>query len=77
MPEISVDRDRCLGSGVCIVFAPHTFAHDRAARAVVVDPHGDPPDAIHSAIEGCPTSALRLEPDHEEPDQEEPDREGA
>jgi ferredoxin len=60
-PGISVDRDRCLGSGVCIVFAPHTFAHDQAARAVVVDPQGDPLDAIRSAVEGCPTSALRLD----------------
>ena len=61
MPEISVDRARCLGSGVCLVYAPHTFAHDGQAKACVVDADGDPLDAIRSAIEGCPTSALSLQ----------------
>jgi len=28
---IAVDRELCLGSGMCIVYAPATFAHDDAA----------------------------------------------
>ena len=60
MPDVTVDRERCLGSGMCIVYAPHTFAHDAQAKAIVVDPAGDPMDAIRNAIEACPTSAILM-----------------
>ena len=57
---IEVDRELCMGSGMCIVYAPGTFAHDDETKAVVVDPAGDPIDAIRNAVQACPTSALRL-----------------
>jgi ferredoxin len=60
MPEISIDRELCLGSGMCIVYAPNTFAHDEEAKAIVIDPEGDPIDAIRTAAGGCPTSAISL-----------------
>jgi ferredoxin len=60
MPKVVVDRQRCLGSGQCIVYAPHSFAHDGEAKAVVIDPAGDPIEAIRNAVEACPTSALQL-----------------
>ncbi len=66
MPEaastwsIEVDRELCMGSGMCIVYAPATFEHDEHTKAVVVDPAGDPIDAIRNAVQACPTSALRL-----------------
>ncbi len=58
---IVVDRELCMGSGMCIVYAPGTFAHDDETKAVVVDPAGDPIDAIRNAVQACPTSAIRLE----------------
>ena len=58
--DIRIDRERCMGSGMCIVYAPGTFAHDATAKAVVVDPGGDPIESIRSAVEACPTSALRI-----------------
>jgi ferredoxin len=57
---VTVDRELCLGSGTCIVYAPGTFAHDDQAKAVVLDPATDPVDTVRVAVEGCPTSALRL-----------------
>lgn len=56
--RVVVDRDRCIGAGMCLVFAPRTFAHDEESTAVVVDQRGDPEDAIDTAVEGCPTGAL-------------------
>ncbi|HEY8527574.1 MAG TPA: ferredoxin [Acidimicrobiales bacterium] len=61
MATISVDRDRCIGSGMCIVYAPATFAHDDEAKAYVVDPAGDDEQAITAALEACPTRALKME----------------
>ena len=76
MPEatptwsIEVDRELCMGSGMCIVYAPGTFAHDEHTKAVVVDPAGDPIDAIRNSVQACPTSALRLVTDeHDEHDE--------
>ena len=60
---VVVERERCIGSGMCVVYAPGTFAHDEQAKAVVLDPAGDPIDAISTAVEACPTAALRLVPD--------------
>jgi ferredoxin len=64
-PTIVVDRDLCMGSGMCIVYAANTFAHDEETKAIVVDPKGDSIDAIRIAIEACPTGALRLITDEE------------
>ena len=49
-----------MGSGMCIVYAPRTFAHDERTKAIVIDPAGDAIDAIRNAVQACPTSALRL-----------------
>jgi ferredoxin len=57
---VSVDRELCMGSGVCIAFAPGTFAHDAETKAIVLDPTGDPAADIEAAAEGCPTGAITL-----------------
>ena len=63
---ITVDRDVCMGSGMCIVYAPGTFEHDDEAKAIVTDPTGDRIEAIRAAVEACPTGALRLVMDDDE-----------
>ena len=59
-PTIVVDRELCMGSGMCIVYAPNTFAHDDETKAVVVDATGDSIDAVRNAVQACPTSAIRI-----------------
>ena len=59
-PSITVDRQLCTGSGVCIVFAPATFGHDDETKAIVLDPVGDPVGDLRAAAEGCPTGAIQL-----------------
>lgn len=55
-----------MGSGMCIMYAPATFAHDHETKAVVVDPGGDALENIRTAVEACPTGALTLtEPEGE------------
>jgi ferredoxin len=55
-----------MGSGLCVMYAPGTFEHDEQAKAVVVDPAGDPIDLIRTAVEACPTNALCLLPNDED-----------
>jgi ferredoxin len=62
-PIIAVDRELCMGSGMCIIYAPGTFEHDDETKAVVVDPNGDPIESIRNAVQACPTSAITLTED--------------
>jgi ferredoxin len=57
---VLVDRRLCMGTGICVEFAPATFAHDDEAKAVVRTPVGDTDDVLATAVESCPTGALRL-----------------
>jgi ferredoxin len=63
---VTVDRELCLGSGMCVVYAPGTFGHDDQAKAVVLEPATDPLDTVEIAVEACPTRALRLAGDQQD-----------
>jgi ferredoxin len=58
--RIEIDRDRCVGSGNCLFWAPGTFDLDSEGVSVVIDPVGDDEDAIRVAAEGCPTRAISI-----------------
>jgi ferredoxin len=55
---IKVNQQTCIGSGVCVYTAPATFTQDDEAKVVVLDPAGDPPDAVDAAADGCPTRSI-------------------
>ena len=62
MSRVQVDRDRCVGSGVCESLAPEFFELDDDGVLVV---HRSEPDegqlgAVHDAVQSCPTRALAL-----------------
>jgi ferredoxin len=56
--QLTVDRDRCMGSGQCTFYAPSTFDLDDMSIAIVTDDNGDPDDKIQQAIDVCPTRAI-------------------
>ncbi|MGO1543632.1 MAG: ferredoxin [Gulosibacter sp.] len=56
--ELSVDADRCMGSGQCTFYAPATFDLDEDSIAFVIDPNGDSEAKIAMAIDVCPTRAI-------------------
>jgi ferredoxin len=60
--RITIDRERCMGSGNCSFMAPDTFDLDDDMKAVVIDPDGDGVDAVALAADGCPTKAITFEP---------------
>jgi ferredoxin len=60
--EIHVNRDLCMGSGQCLWYAPNTFDQDDNTVAIVIDQHGDPEDAVTTAINSCPTKAISVRP---------------
>ena len=58
--EITIDRERCIGSGNCSFWAPSTFDLDDEGIAVVIDPGGDDEQSIRNAAGGCPTRAIAV-----------------
>jgi ferredoxin len=58
--RIEIDRSICMGSGVCVVYAPETFDIDEETKSVVQDPEGNPFAQIEAAVAGCPTGALKI-----------------
>ena len=58
--RIEIDRDACMGSGVCSVYAPETFDLDDDTKSTVIDPAGNPLEQIEAAAAGCPTGAIKV-----------------
>jgi ferredoxin len=58
--RIEMDRDTCVGDGLCCEEAPATFQRDDEIKTVVIDPYGDPPEDILSAAQSCRLQAITL-----------------
>ncbi len=62
--RITVDRDRCIGSGNCAFYAPATFDLDDELKVTILagadDAGQDAVSDIRAAVEGCPVDALAL-----------------
>jgi ferredoxin len=63
--RITVDRERCIGSGNCAFYAPATFDLDDELKVMVLagadDASQDALGDIRAAVEGCPVHALALD----------------
>ena len=59
--KVAVDRELCMGAGLCVLYAPGTFAHDVEAKAFVVDSPTDDLDTIRTAASACPTAAITID----------------
>jgi len=56
---IAVDRERCMGTGTCLVYAS-SIELDGEGKAAVRHPVTDDLAAAQSAVEACPTEALTI-----------------
>jgi ferredoxin len=63
--SISIDREKCMGSGNCSFWAPGVFDLDDDGIAVVLDPEAATEDKIVLAGQGCPTQAISVTRDGE------------
>lgn len=62
---VAVDRETCIGNGVCVALAPAAFALDQSMKAVVLNPAGETYDTLFAAAESCPVQAIYLSSDGE------------
>ncbi len=60
--KVKIDRDECIGDGVCADICPEVFEMDDEEKAIVL---GDsvPDDAVddcNEAIESCPVTCIEV-----------------
>jgi ferredoxin len=58
--QILINRDKCMGSGNCLFWAPQAFDLDDEGLSVVLDPATAEESQLFQAREGCPTGAISL-----------------
>jgi ferredoxin len=56
--KLEVDRDACIGDGLCADEAPGTFEMDDEDKAVIINEDGDSPETILEAAQACPSDAI-------------------
>jgi ferredoxin len=57
---VNIDRDKCIGSGACVIACPEVFGQDGDGLVVVLD-ESPPPrfqDRVEVASQACPASVI-------------------
>ncbi len=55
-----MDKNKCVGSTICVQLAPEVFALDEHRQSKVVDADGVDADRLLETAEQCPVSAITL-----------------
>ncbi|GAA4051528.1 ferredoxin [Nonomuraea sp. NPDC050663] len=62
--KVTVDTERCIGSGMCVYSSEEVFDQDDDGTSIVLRP--EPPaelwDAVRRAVDRCPASAIKATP---------------
>ena len=58
--RIEIDLQRCVGSTLCVHFAPQTFDLNEEGQSRILNATGDDADAILEAASQCPQCAITL-----------------
>lgn len=61
MKKIKVDKDLCIGCGLCSVIAEKAFKISDEGKAEVLDVSQEDENKLKEAIESCPTGAIKEE----------------
>ena len=59
--KICIDREQCIGDGLCVNEAPETFGLDDDQKAFVLDGPGDDLEYILAAANSCPLDIIAVE----------------
>ncbi len=57
--KAKVDRDLCIGCGLCVTISPDVFELDDEDIAVVISDTVD--ETVEDARDSCPTDAISIE----------------
>ena len=57
---VNIDRDKCIGSGACVIACPEVFSQDGDGLVVLLDAAPPRPfqDRVVEASKACPASVI-------------------
>jgi ferredoxin len=58
--KVEADREVCIGSGVCLMYAPQAFGMDVESKVALIGTPDVRSVEVQAAVEGCPTGALSI-----------------
>jgi len=58
--KISVDKNTCICSGMCVALAPGRFVLDTQQRSGPVEAEIEPDELVRDAAASCPSEAISL-----------------
>lgn len=59
MVKIQVDKEKCIGCGLCSSIAPNSFKlNEEDSRVEAINPPGDDETAINDAVASCPVQGI-------------------
>lgn len=61
MKKLKIDKEKCIGCGLCASIAEKSFRLSDDGKAQVIEPVGDEETKIQEAIDSCPVQAIDWE----------------
>jgi ferredoxin len=61
MKNITIDKSKCIGCGMCTMLASKTFKLGKDGKSEVIKPWKDNDDQIKEAESSCPVNAIKTE----------------
>jgi len=61
--KICIDREQCIGDGLCVNEAPEPFGLDDDPKAFILDGPGDGLEYILAAAKSCPVDIIAVKDD--------------
>lgn len=61
MVKVKVDRETCIGCGVCVSLCPTVFALDEEGKSKVIKQPEEGECDIDAAASSCPVGAITVE----------------
>jgi len=58
--KVSVDKNVCISSAMCVALAPGRFVLDEQQRSGPVEAEIDPDEVVRDTAASCPSEAIRL-----------------
>ena len=58
--KMSVDKNVCIGSGMCVAIVPDRFVLDEQHRSGAVEAEIDADEVVRDAAASCPSEAISL-----------------